>query len=268
VKIETEQEYKLMAKLAYNLSFNAPFNGVEFADEDINTLTDAIDAYDVEHGYVMNNHLEVKIDPKVIEDAIKQHPELLLNKDRLSSSFHLIFNAKALQHAYDCGYKACHKKKLSRRGLTNEKTVTYKGNTFIYTIHDCREEGNGEKGYIAFVDLFKGCVTSTPSNNFRQLEKQVRSAIKDWLEPTSLNVAERQRLESLERLVRSKDYFYKSMAENVSEEWIEKGFESWYTKRCNCGNVCLCTPPTPYESMRSGFKAGIQYALKAPTEGE
>lgn len=99
-----------------------------------------------------------------------------------------------------------------------KKTVTYKGNIFTYTLHDCREEGNGEKGYIAFVDLFKGCVTSTPNNSIRELEKQVRSAIKDWLEPTSLNVAERQRLESLERLVASKDYFYKAMAENVSDE--------------------------------------------------
>jgi predicted RNase H-like HicB family nuclease len=99
-----------------------------------------------------------------------------------------------------------------------KKTVTYKGNIFTYTLHDCREEGNGEKGYIAFVDLFKGCVTSTQNNSIRELEKQVRSAIKDWLEPTSLNVAERQRLESLERLVASKDYFYKAMAENVSDE--------------------------------------------------
>lgn len=94
--------------------------------------------------------------------------------------------------------------------------VTYKGNTFICTLHDCRDEGNGEKGYIAFVDIFKGCVTSTPNNNFRELEKQVRSAIKDWLEPTSLNVAQRQR----------------------------------------------------HKIASDAFKAGIQYALKAPTEGE
>ncbi len=96
--------------------------------------------------------------------------------------------------------------------------ITYKGNTFTYTLHDCRDEGNGKKGYIAFVDLFKGCVTSTPTNDFRKLEKQVRSAIEKWLKPIALLNEERQRLEQLERLVASKDYFYKAMADNVNGE--------------------------------------------------
>jgi hypothetical protein len=145
-----------------------------------------------------------------------------------------------------------------------EMEIKYKGNTFTYTLHDCRDEGNGEKGYIAFVDLFKGCATSTPNNNFRQLEKQVRSAIKGWLEPTSLNVAERQRLESLERLVASKDYFYKAMAENVSDEWIEKGFKEWWYD--NDAKQHLCNKP--YFDCGTAFGAGIQYALKAQVEGE
>jgi len=62
VKIETDAEYKLISKLAYNLSFNAPFDGVEFTQEDINDLADAIDAYDVEHGYVMNEPSQEAID--------------------------------------------------------------------------------------------------------------------------------------------------------------------------------------------------------------
>ena len=62
MKIETDADYKLFSKLAYNLSFNAPFNGVEFAEEDINALTDAIDAYDVEQGYVMDEPTQADID--------------------------------------------------------------------------------------------------------------------------------------------------------------------------------------------------------------
>jgi predicted RNase H-like HicB family nuclease len=162
------------------------------------------------------------------------------------------------------------KREVKLKGNTFKKReVKLKGgNTFKYVYYRKSLYEPDQSGYSAFVPIFKGCVTSTQNNSIKELEKQVKLAIKDWLEPTSLTVAERQRLEQLERLVASKDYFYKAMAENISEEWIEKGFESWYTKRCNCGNVCLCTPPTPYESMRSGFKAGIQYALKAPTEGE
>ena len=62
MKIETDGEYKLVAKLAYNLSFNAPFNGVEFTQEDIDALSDAIDSYDVEHGYVMDEPTKEAID--------------------------------------------------------------------------------------------------------------------------------------------------------------------------------------------------------------
>ena len=142
-----------------------------------------------------------------------------------------------------------------------KKTVTYKGNIFTYTLHDCRDENNGENGYIAFVDLFKGCVTSTPNNNIRELEKQVRSAIKEWLEPTSLNVAERQRLEQLERLVAVKDYFYKAMADNVSDEWVNKGIKHW-------GMGYTYLNDNEYKIASDAFKAGFQYALKATTEGE
>ena len=147
-----------------------------------------------------------------------------------------------------------------------KKTVTYKGNIFTYTLHDCRDEGNGENGYVAFVDLFKGCVTSTPNNNIRELEKQVRSAIKEWLEPTSLNVAERQRLEQLERLVASKDYFYKAMADNVSDEYVEKCIEQFLeSKKIEHGLSFICSTDT---LLREAIKAGIQYALKAQVEGE
>jgi hypothetical protein len=62
MKIETDAEYKLMSKLAYNLCFNAPFKGVEFTQDDINALADAIDAYDVEHGYVMDEPTQEAID--------------------------------------------------------------------------------------------------------------------------------------------------------------------------------------------------------------
>lgn len=153
--------------------------------------------------------------------------------------------------------------------------VTYKGNTFICTLHDCRDEGNGERGYIAFVDLFKGCVTSTPNNNFRQLERQVRSAIKDWLEPTSLSVAERQRLESLERLVRSKDYFYKAMADSVSDEYVEDGFLAYVAQSSRLDIKYFTDKPIEERwqdredsLQRDAFKAGIEYALKAQVEGE
>jgi hypothetical protein len=134
--------------------------------------------------------------------------------------------------------------------------ITYKGNIFTYTLHDCREEGNGEKGYIAFVDLFKGCVTSTQNNNFRELEKMVRSAIKNWLEPTSLTVAERQRLEQLERLVASKDYFYTAMAESVDSSI---GFKQFFTEAVESrGFIGDST------ELSRAFMVGIQYLLKNP----
>lgn len=143
-----------------------------------------------------------------------------------------------------------------------KKTVTYKGNIFTYTLHDCRDEGNGERGYIAFVDLLKGCFTSTPNNSIKELEKQVKLAIKDWLEPTNLNVAERQRLKQLERLVASKDYFYKAMADNVSDEWVNKGFDAHMASIQGCMFDDLGT------ELQKAFKTGIQYALKATTEVE
>ena len=147
-----------------------------------------------------------------------------------------------------------------------KKSVTYKGNIFIYTLHDCRDEGNGEKGYTAFVDLFNGCVTSIQNNNMKELEKQVRSAIKDWLEPTSLNVAERQRLEQLERLVAVKDYFYKAMADSVSDEYVEKCVQQFLeSKKIEHGISFVCSTDT---MVREAIKAGIQYALKATTEGK
>jgi hypothetical protein len=147
-----------------------------------------------------------------------------------------------------------------------KKTVTYKGNIFIYTVYDCRKEGNGEKGYVADVDLFNGCMTSIQSNNMRELEKQVRSAIKDWLEPTSLNVAERQRLEQLERLVAVKDYFYKAMADSVSDEYVEKCVQQFLeSKKIEHGISFVCSTDT---MVREAIKAGIQYALKATTEGK
>ena len=177
MKIETDAEYKLMSKLAYNLSFNAPFKGVEFTEKDINTLADAINAYDIEHGYVMSEPTQADID----------------------------------EH---------------ERDMSN--------------------------------------VTSTPNNSMIELEKQVRSAIKDWLEPTSLNVAERQRLEQLERLVAVKDYFYKAMADNVSNEWIEKWFKEWWYD--NNASQHLCNKP--YFDCGTAFGAGVQYALKATTESE
>ena len=94
-----------------------------------------------------------------------------------------------------------------------KKTVTYKGNTFKYVYYRNSLYEPDESGYSAFVPIFKGCFTSTPSNSIKELEKQVKLAIKDWLEPTSLTVDERQRLESLERLVCSMDDFYKAMSE-------------------------------------------------------
>ena len=142
-----------------------------------------------------------------------------------------------------------------------KKTVVYKGNTFTYTLHDCRNEGNGKKGYVAFVDLLKGCVTSTPTNDFRKLEKQVRSAIKEWIEPTSLNVAKRQRLEQLERLVASKDYFCKALAENFSDELVNKGFKQW-------GMGYSYLNDNKYKIASDAFTAGIKYALKAQSEGQ
>ena len=145
-----------------------------------------------------------------------------------------------------------------------KKTVTYKGNIFTYTLHDCRGEGNGEKGYIAFVDLFKGCVTSTPNNNFRQLEKMVRSAIKEWLEVTKPDVEQLQEFERLKKLVRSHDYFYKAMADNISDKWIEKGFKEWWYD--NNANQHLCNKP--YFDCGTAFGAGIKYALKSQVDSE
>lgn len=143
-----------------------------------------------------------------------------------------------------------------------KKTITYKGNIFTYTLHDCRDEGNGEKGYIAFVDLFKGCVTSTQGNSIRELEKQVKLAIKDWLEAETITNEERQELESLKMLVASRNFFFKTQADSITDEWVNEGFKNWEN------TLNPNTPLSPYDSMKLGFKAGIQYALKAQTEGE
>jgi hypothetical protein len=62
MKIETDAEYKLFAKLAYNLSLNAPFKGVDFTQEDIDALSDAIDAYDEKQGWVMDTPPQEAID--------------------------------------------------------------------------------------------------------------------------------------------------------------------------------------------------------------
>jgi len=143
-----------------------------------------------------------------------------------------------------------------------KKTITYKGNIFTYTLHDCKDEGNGEKGYIAFVDLFKGCVTSTQGNSIRELEKQVKLAIKDWLKAETITNEERQELESLKSLVESRNFFFKTQADSITDEWVNEGFKNWEnTLNSN-------TPLSPYDSMKLGFKAGIQYALKTQTEGE
>ena len=142
-----------------------------------------------------------------------------------------------------------------------KKTVTYKGNTFIYTLHNVSNEGNGEKGYLGFfVDPFKGIMAS--GKTIPQLEKNLRLAIETWLKPIALLNKERQRLESLERLVSSKDYFYKAMAENVSDEWVKKGYEEWVDYYW--GGMS----PEHGDIVNDAFKAGIQYALKAQVNGE
>jgi predicted RNase H-like HicB family nuclease len=140
-----------------------------------------------------------------------------------------------------------------------KKTVTYKGNIFTYTLHNISNEGNGEKGYLGFfVDPFKGCMAS--GKTIPQLEKNLRIAIETWLKPIALLNEERRRLESLERLVRSKDYFYKAMAENVSEEYVENGFNEWWHDRTNQENLLNM----PVYDCGKAFKAGIQYALRTP----
>jgi predicted RNase H-like HicB family nuclease len=143
-----------------------------------------------------------------------------------------------------------------------KKTVTYKGNNFTYTLHNVSSEGNGKKGYVAFVDMLNGCTASTQNNSIRELKKNLRLAIKDWLEPISLTNEERQRLESLERLVRSEYYFYKTMADNLSEEWVKKGFDA------HMASIQGCMFEDLQKELKKSFKAGIQYALEAPTEGE
>lgn len=62
MKIETDADYKLLAKLAYNLCFNAPFNGVEFTQDDINILSNAIDAYDESQGWIIDEPPQDAID--------------------------------------------------------------------------------------------------------------------------------------------------------------------------------------------------------------
>lgn len=53
MKIENEKDYKLISKLAYNLLYNAPFQGVEFTENDTTMLSNALDIYDKENGYTM-----------------------------------------------------------------------------------------------------------------------------------------------------------------------------------------------------------------------
>lgn len=63
MKIETDTEYNLFAKVAYNLSFvKIDDKDKQFIDELLNIVTDAIDAYDVEHGYVMDEPPQEAID--------------------------------------------------------------------------------------------------------------------------------------------------------------------------------------------------------------
>jgi predicted RNase H-like HicB family nuclease len=144
-----------------------------------------------------------------------------------------------------------------------KREVKLKGNTFKYVYYKTSNYEPDETGYCAFVPLFKGCATQ--AETLTELDKNVKLAIKDWLEPTTLNVVERQRLESLERLVRSKDYFYTAMADNVSEEWIEKGVEKFLeSKKIEHGITFVCSTDT---LVREAIKAGIQYALKALSKG-
>jgi len=53
MKIETHAEYSLFTVLAHSLCFKKDLIP-ELNEQAINIIADAIDAYDVEHGYVMN----------------------------------------------------------------------------------------------------------------------------------------------------------------------------------------------------------------------
>jgi hypothetical protein len=53
MKIKTDDEYSLFSVIAYRLSFNIPLTP-EQTQTLINAVADAIDVYDVEHGYTMD----------------------------------------------------------------------------------------------------------------------------------------------------------------------------------------------------------------------
>jgi hypothetical protein len=63
MKIETDAEYKLFSKVAYSLSFSKiDEKDKPFVDELLNIVVNAIDAYDIEHGYVMDEPTQESID--------------------------------------------------------------------------------------------------------------------------------------------------------------------------------------------------------------
>jgi predicted RNase H-like HicB family nuclease len=140
-----------------------------------------------------------------------------------------------------------------------KREVKLKGNTFKYLYYKTSNYEPDETGYCAFVPLFKGCATQ--AETLTELDKNVKLAIKDWLEPTSITVAKRQRLEQLERLVASKDYFCKALAENFSDELVNKGFKQW-------GMGYSYLNDNKYKIASDAFTAGIKYALKAQSEGQ
>jgi hypothetical protein len=93
-------------------------------------------------------------------------------------------------------------------------------------------------------------------------------AIKDWLEPVSLTNEEQQELESLKSLVASRNFFFKTQADNVSEEWVNKGVEKHLQEPLTPPWFSAVQKDSYKMGARNGFKAGIQYAFKAQTEGE
>ena len=99
-------------------------------------------------------------------------------------------------------------------------------------------------------------------NSIRELEKQVKLAIKDWLEAETITNEERQELESLKMLVSSRDFFFKTQADSITDKFVNKGFES------HMASVQGCMFEDLGMELQKAFKAGIQYALKAQMDGE
>lgn len=144
-----------------------------------------------------------------------------------------------------------------------KREVKIKGNTFKYVYYKTSNYEPDETGYCAFVPLLKGC--DTQAETLPLLDKNIKLAIKDWLD-CQIGAVKEKHLENMKaRCEISGASFFYEMAKNTPPEHIEKGFNSWYRKSLNDDTAFNNNQYIANLAWHAGFQYAVNPLSKADT---